>query len=344
MRFGSLGDVILSFAACAALARGRADLEIHYLVKEPYAELVRAQPWAAGVLALAEADRTAEGARRWRARLRAERWDAVLDLQGNGRSHYLARGLAPHVVRWQGRGIERRLLVWTRRLRGLGLTPPVVRPAWLRFHDAALLLGAAPAEPPAVHVPAEARSRAERFLAEHAVDESDRVVAVAPAAAWATKEWPEHHLLALTEHLVADGHRPVFVSTAAERARLPRLAACVAGEPRAAWFTGELTTAAALLAVARAALTPDSGLMHLAAAVGTPVVALFGSTVPELGFAPAGAGHRLLGRPLGCRPCAVHGRRACPLGHFACLTELTPHEVRLALAETLAESERARLR
>ena len=80
-----------------------------------------------------------------------------------------------------------------------------------------------------------------------------------------------------------------------------------------------------------ALVTNDSGLMHLAAAVGTPVVALFGPTVTEFGFAPAGPGHQVLERPLDCRPCSVHGTERCPRGHFRCMKETAPEEVLAAL-------------
>ena len=71
--------------------------------------------------------------------------------------------------------------------------------------------------------------------------------------------------------------------------------------------------------------------MHLAAAVGTPVVALFGPTVAEFGFVPAGPGHTVLERRLDCRPCSVHGGPRCPLGHFRCMKETAPEEVLAAL-------------
>jgi heptosyltransferase-2 len=67
--------------------------------------------------------------------------------------------------------------------------------------------------------------------------------------------------------------------------------------------------------------------MHMAAASGLRVVALFGSTSPVLGFAPAGEGHAVLGRELACRPCTVHGRERCPLGHFRCMRDIGTEEV-----------------
>ena len=72
--------------------------------------------------------------------------------------------------------------------------------------------------------------------------------------------------------------------------------------------------------------------MHLAAARGTRVVALFGSTSPVLGFAPAGEGHVVLCRNEPCQPCTLHGRERCPKGHFDCMRRLEPEQVVDALA------------
>jgi heptosyltransferase-2 len=71
----------------------------------------------------------------------------------------------------------------------------------------------------------------------------------------------------------------------------------------------------------------------MADAAGVPGVALFGSTVRELGFFPIGGTLRVLERPLDCRPCSHVGRRACPLGHLDCLRSL---EADLVLRTCLA--------
>jgi len=98
------------------------------------------------------------------------------------------------------------------------------------------------------------------------------------------------------------------------------------------WFAGDLATTAAALARSRAVLANDSGLLHLAAAVGRPVVAVFASTHPGLGFAPAGEGHRVFVRDLSCQPCTLHGRERCPWGHHRCAGEIAAAPVDLALA------------
>jgi heptosyltransferase-2 len=88
--------------------------------------------------------------------------------------------------------------------------------------------------------------------------------------------------------------------------------------------------------IARAALlvTNDSAPLHLATAMGTPIVALFGPTVPEFGFGPLRAGDVSLGMEgLQCRPCSSHGPLQCPLGHHRCMRDLTVEAVIAAIEE-----------
>jgi heptosyltransferase-2 len=102
-----------------------------------------------------------------------------------------------------------------------------------------------------------------------------------------------------------------------------------------------LLASAAALARCDVVLTNDSGLMHVAAALGVPAVALFGSTAPQLGFAPYRSPARVLGvEGLPCRPCTHVGRPACPLGHFRCMRGIVPAAAAGAGRELLAESVR----
>jgi heptosyltransferase-2 len=92
----------------------------------------------------------------------------------------------------------------------------------------------------------------------------------------------------------------------------------------------------ALLARAKALVSGDSGPGHVASAVGTPVVAIFGPTVPAFGYTPWGERNVIVERPaLPCRPCDAHGPQVCPLGHHHCMTEIGAPEVVAALARVL---------
>jgi len=158
------------------------------------------------------------------------------------------------------------------------------------------------------------------------------VMAVAPAAAWPTKEWPEERTIELGKRLCATGWRVLLVCRAEERARLKEIGAWVSGEPSARWMTTDLLTVAAALGKARAAVVPDSGLMHLATAVGTPVVALFGPADPAR-TGPYGAGHRVVRVPPPCAPCH---RRTCNQPRHACMEDITVEQV-IAESQQLLE-------
>jgi heptosyltransferase-2 len=89
-----------------------------------------------------------------------------------------------------------------------------------------------------------------------------------------------------------------------------------------------IRVSAALIERAAVLVSNDSAPLHLGSAVGTPVVAIFGPTVPAFGFGPRGDRIGIIEHGgLGCRPCSTHGPRRCPLGHHRCMREIAPAEV-----------------
>ena len=86
-------------------------------------------------------------------------------------------------------------------------------------------------------------------------------------------------------------------------------------------------------------ITNDSGPMHIATSCGVPTLAIFGPTTKELGFFPYGDSHRVVESDLECRPCSLHGGRACPLGHFLCMKLITVDQVYAAAMDMLRQHE-----
>ena len=151
-------------------------------------------------------------------------------------------------------------------------------------------------------------------------------VAVAPGSVWATKRWPFYPALGAE---LAGGWPVVVTGGPGDRALADEIvAACPPG--RALDATGRLSllASAELIRRARLLVTNDSAPLHLASAVGTPTLAVFGPTVPAFGFGPLAPGSETSGvRDLACRPCDPHGPPACPLGHWRCMREQAPGAV-----------------
>lgn len=160
-------------------------------------------------------------------------------------------------------------------------------------------------------------------------------IALAPGSVWATKRWPFYPTLARS---LARDFALVIVGGAEDA----DLAAAIQLEaPGAISAVGKLPllASAALIARARALVTNDSAPQHLASAVSTPTVAIFGPTVPAFGFGPLAPVSLIAEHPqMPCRPCDKHGPAVCPLAHFRCMREQSPESV-ATLARKAATSE-----
>ena len=159
-------------------------------------------------------------------------------------------------------------------------------------------------------------------------------LALAPGSVWGTKRWP--HFPALAARL-APLHRLVIVGSR-DDAPLAAEIGRAAGIERIVDATGRLSLLASAELLRRCAglVTNDSAPQHLASAVGTPTLTIFGPTVSAFGFGPLAPKHATVGlEGLACRPCHPHGPAACPLGHWRCMRELGVDQVEEALRGAL---------
>ena len=170
----------------------------------------------------------------------------------------------------------------------------------------------------------------------------ERLIALAPGSVWATKRWPSYD--ALARELVArlPDRRVVVIGAIGDAPYAAAIGEAVqrrGGRP-VVDATGKLSLlgSAALLARCAVLASNDSAPLHLASAMNTPTVALFGPTVPAMGFGPLAERHVVFGRDeLTCRPCSAHGGQTCPLGHWKCMRDVEPGDV----AEQVANIARA---
>ena len=314
-----LGDTILTTPLLAQLARRGA---VDVVTTPAAASLLPGHPSVRDVIIYDKRGAHAGlfGLTTLAGRLRSARHDAAFLAQGSLRSAalaFLARvperiGFATSAGRW------------------LYTTKVAYRDDL--HHAARLLLLSRPngREPTAEETrPSLAPGAAERevvdeLLQRNGVAAGERLIALAPGSVWATKRWPYYRELAA---LLADAGRIVIVGGPDDAALGLEIRTAV---PDAIDATGALPMLGSAELIGRSAVivTNDSSPLHLASAMGTPTVAIFGPTVPDFGFGPLAPSSIVVGHEsLACRPCHRHGPRRCPLTHFRCMRELTPELV-----------------
>ena len=307
-----MGDVVLSTAVAEAwMAENSGPVDV--LVKQEWEGVWQNHPGVRHVYGWKRADRTWEGWRRLGSVLRNQGYCFAADLQGSPRTRSLLAWAEIPSARPQRFSLRRRALV---RLK-LGGPPP-------GFRVVRTFLDAAQTDPtalPKVHPSLENQAAASKFV-------SGCDVGLAPWARHSTKQWPIDRFAAVGRLLARQGCPvPVFMDPG-EAAQLEAMKRVWPQTDQWIPVQESIPMAAAVLSRLRGLVTGDTGLMHLAAAVGTSVVAIFGPTVGEFGFLPSGPGHQVLQiGSLDCRPCSVHGSMQCPKAHFKCMLDVTEDNV-----------------
>jgi len=318
----SLGDIVHALPTVAALRRRFPSARITWLVKREWAAVLEGNPHLDAVLALDLLPKDWPAA--WRA-VRAGRFDTVLDLQGLLRSALLGWISGAPVRIGFANGREGSPWFYTERVP----VPSLSMHAVDRYLITAKYLGADPGEVKPSDFPlphdAQAEARIEVLLAAAGVQAGATLVAINPSARWDTKQWPSESFATVGDRLQQNGAaRVVLIGGRDERHVGKQVMRAMRTAPIDLMGQTTLKELIALLRRARLLVTNDSGPMHLAAAVGTPVIALFGPTDPAR-TGPYGAGHTVLRSGVPCSPC--FSRRCTNAIELECLTSIRPENV-----------------
>ena len=220
--------------------------------------------------------------------------------------------------------------------RSMLLTEAVAKPEDKTRHLVHYYLGLAPTNvPPSIEIAATAEEKAEarRLLVEAGIQSGERFVVLNPGAAYGSaKRWSEDRFAEVGDRLGAELGLRVVVVGSAKESRTAEEIRRNAKTPVVV-LTGKTTLESLIGLLSEAALmvTNDSGPMHIAAAVGTPTVAIFGPT-DERVTAPFSEKTRVVKEPVDCSPCLL---RECPIDH-RCMTRVTPDHVVRAAKDLLA--------
>ncbi|MCL4558505.1 MAG: glycosyltransferase family 9 protein [Deltaproteobacteria bacterium] len=157
---------------------------------------------------------------------------------------------------------------------------------------------------------------------------SKGVIGIAPGSTWGTKRWTEDGYAGLIRRLVKSGSSTVLIGSSSDRMVAGRIKSMAGVQTEDMTGTTDVVGLAELLSGLELLVTNDNGAMQVAQAVNTPIVAIFGPTVPGQGFAPIRPNTIVIENAgLYCRPCSAHGPMECPEGHFLCMKALTPDAV-----------------
>lgn len=328
VRFGSLGDVILTSATVLGYKIAYPGSRLTYLTKERFRSVVEMFDGVDEIVTVSDHASTRELGRVLMD-LDRGRFDRVIDLHGNFRS-WLARSVitANQTVAYPKRRTERWRMTLKRK------TLPLEYPHTIDLYNQTLASQnqRAVCHRPVMHPPALTEEHARLFATDRPV------VLIAPGAAHPNKAWPLERFLQVARGLGQDAIAKVVMAVTSDDPNLQVLES-EAGEADLTMLVDcPLTQLAAIAAQAKLVVANDSGVAHLASAVGTPTLAVFGSTHPALGFAPRGLRDRVVEVDESCRPCSRHGRKPCYRDERYCFTRITAATVTETAAEMLNDS------
>jgi heptosyltransferase-2 len=317
IRLSSLGDVVLATSCLKPVCEAHPGCEIIFITKSEFSGVFNNNPYLNGVIAWSES----EPFKGLLARVRAERFDFLVDLHSTPRSRSItAFSGAKKTATYKKSHIARRLsVVRKKKLK----TRHVID----RYMDALKPLGVKTGDTlPAIYPGAEDAGWVDLFLAEQGYSGGPLVV-VAPGGRKRTKRWPAPKYSRLASSLVSElGATVVIIGDEGDLDISAQI-----GEGNPGVIDGIAKTSigklGALVSRSDLVVSNDSAPVHFAVASGTPVIAIFGPTIGEFGFAPYGAGHFVVEKELYCRPCSLHGTDTCPEGHHRCMEEIEWTEV-----------------
>lgn len=329
-----VGDAVLTVPALDALDRRYPEAEIVVLGRAWVAGLFGGQRSVDRIVTYDSAGAHRGLAGRWAlARtLRAERYDLTV-LFPNSFDAALVPWLAGIPVR-VGYPTDGRRVLLTHAIRPSGRTGE--RHQVFRYLELARALGGDGDALPRLAVNGDALRAADELLAQHGIEAGATWIAVNPGSVYGSaKRWPAERFAAATDALAARrGAKVVLVGSGREADVLQAVARAMRGPAIVLGGRTDIGMLPGLLRRARMLLTNDTGAMHVAAAVGTPVLAVFGPTDVEA-TGPRGPWCRAVREPVACSPCLL---RECPIDH-RCMLGIAAEGVVRAAEDLLSETQ-----
>jgi lipopolysaccharide heptosyltransferase II len=323
---GAIGDLLHTLPALKALRKKFPAANVSVVVSPGLEQLIQGTPVADRVQVFdrARLKRSVKEFIKFGLRLRYERYDLFIDMQPSIRSMAL-RWLsgARHVLVYHKQKGSRH---GERRLHATENFLETLRPLGIDMSSAGIELQVAP----------EILANINHFLATRNVDDERPIIALncSVGAARPARNWFPERFASLADRLIVElDAQVIFVGGSEDRDLVRRVLADMKNEAISVAGDLSILESAALLSRCRCLVSADTGPLHLATAVQTPVVGLFGSTDPRR-TGPVGRGHQVIIKDLACVPCE---EKHCPLGTRACMSGITVDQVFHAVERVLGK-------
>ena len=331
-RLRFMGDVILTTPLIRQLKKTFPEARLSYLTQDAFAPLLLHHSDLDEVISFPIHGSFIEQARFYQ-QLRQRRFDLAIDLFGNPRTALMTWATGARIRvggDFRGRG----------KLYNVRVPAPAVEPNAIDFHWRSLAaLGIEKGDDRTeVFVTAAEKKWARECLAGFNIDLVRPVVGLHPGATWPNKRWPEKYFAELALQLRKKNIQILITQGPGEEKIAQEVVWRISALQREAAIVLlpvlQLRQLASVQQQMRVFVSNDCGVMHLAIAVGTPTIGLFGPSQPHIWFPYDQAeGHLALWQSIECRPCH---QNFCPLGHLDCQNKLAPARVADAVMERLA--------
>jgi len=336
IRFSSLGDVILTTPLLKALRKKFTQAEIHYCVFSSYADILRHNPNIDRLIGVRDKPSFSE-LRELKKKLKREGYDLILDAHNNLRTFYLRLFMPGEVRKFKKYWFRKFLLVkfkinLMKRLPGISVRQlSIINYQWSMVNGESSVF-------PEIFTDDNSKSGSERKLKEAGISGKEKLICIVAGAGHFTKTYPAEYFAELINKFEPNTYHFVLTGKGTD---MKNVEAIKSGTGRNVYDLCDKLSLLELAEVMRRCslvITGDTGAMHIAEAVGVPIVMIAGSSVREFGFFPVSQNSIVIANEgLPCRPCSHIGKDACPQGHFKCMMELKP-EIVYGRIKTLTQS------
>jgi len=308
VRLSSLGDVLLTTPVLRSIKKSNPKIEIDFIVRSEYEDALKYNPNISKVFSYIKNGDN----KKIFDELIKRNYDLIIDLQNNNRSAGIVQSLSKPVAKFYKPTLKKFLLVHFK-INLFGEIISIPERYANSFNEIKL-----------------DEKGSELFIPEEIKPQTNfdkNTIGFCPGSKHYTKMWPAEYFIELGNKLIADGNKIILLGGKDDKQICDEISSQIIGSINLC-SEDNLLQIAADMKNCKLVVCNDSGMMHTAAAVNVPVVAIFGSTVKEFGFFPYKSRSLVLeNNSLSCRPCSHIGRNNCPQKHFKCMKEITPYLV-----------------